>query len=49
MVTSNNLEIMIEHTLISNILNRICEMTIKRLEYMRDPILLDPFKNLLRI
>ncbi len=40
---------MIEYTLISNILDRICEMTIKPLEYPRDPTLLDPIKNLLEI
>jgi hypothetical protein len=49
MVTSNTLETMIEYTLISSILNRICEMTTKSLEYPRDPTLLDPFKNLLEI
>jgi len=35
-VTPNTLEFMIEYTLISSILNRICEMTIKALEYPRD-------------
>jgi hypothetical protein len=48
-VTPNALEIMIEYTLISSILNRICEMTTKLLEYLRDPTLLDPLKNLLEI
>jgi hypothetical protein len=33
MVTPNTLEIMIEYTLISSILNRICEMIKKPLEY----------------
>ncbi len=40
---------MIEYTLITSILNRICEMTTKSLEYPRDPTLLDPLKNLLKI
>ncbi len=40
---------MIEYILISSILNRIGEMTTKPLEYPRDPTLLDPFKNLLKI
>jgi hypothetical protein len=35
-VTPNTLESMIEYTLISNILNKICEMTIKPLEYPRN-------------
>jgi hypothetical protein len=37
MVTPNTLETMIEYTLISNILDRICKMTTKPLEYPRDP------------
>ncbi len=49
MVTPNILETMIEYTLISSILNRICKMTTKPLEYPRDPTLLKPFKNLLEI
>jgi hypothetical protein len=44
MVTSNTLETMIEYTLISSILDRICEMIKTSLEYPRDPTLLDPFK-----
>jgi hypothetical protein len=40
---------MIEYTLISSKLNRICEMTTKPLEYPRDPTLLYPLKNLLEI
>ncbi len=40
---------MIVYTLISSILDRICEMTTKPLEYPRDPTLLDPLKNLLEI
>jgi SUMO ligase MMS21 Smc5/6 complex component len=42
MVTPNTLETMIEYTLISSILNKICKMTIKPLEYPRNPTLLDP-------
>jgi hypothetical protein len=49
MVTPNILESMIEYTLILNILDRICEMTTKPLEYLRNPALLDPLKNLLEI
>jgi hypothetical protein len=48
-VTPNTLETMIKYTLISSILNKICEITTKPLEYPRDPTLLDPLKNLLRI
>jgi hypothetical protein len=40
---------MIEYTLISSILDRICEMTTKPLKYPRDPTWLDPLKNLLKI
>ncbi len=47
MVTPNTLETMIEYTLLSNILDRICEMTTKPSEYPRDPTLLEPLKNLL--
>ncbi len=49
MVTPNILESMIEYTLILSILDRICEMTTKPLEYPRDPTLVDPLKNLLKI
>jgi hypothetical protein len=49
MVTLNILETMIEYTLISNMLNRICEMTTKLLEYPKDSTLLEPLKNLLEI
>jgi hypothetical protein len=42
MVTPNTLETMIEYKLISSILNRICKMTTKPLEYPRNPTLLDP-------
>ncbi len=49
MVTPNTLETMIEYTLILNILNRICKMTTKPLEYPRDPTLLEPLKNSLEI
>jgi hypothetical protein len=48
MVTPNTLEIMIEYTLISNILNRICKMIKTALEYPKDPTLLDPLKHLLK-
>jgi hypothetical protein len=34
--TPNTLESMIEYTLISNILDRICEMIIKPWEYPKD-------------
>jgi hypothetical protein len=49
MVTPNTLETMIEYTLICNILNRVCEMTTKPLEYLRDLNLLEPLNNLLKI
>jgi hypothetical protein len=41
MVTPNTLETTIEYTLISSILDRICEMIKTPLEYLRDPPLLD--------
>jgi hypothetical protein len=41
-ITPNTLETMIEYMLISNILDRICEMTKKPLEYPRDDTKLDP-------
>jgi hypothetical protein len=47
MVTLNILETMIEYTLILNMLNRICKMTTKPLEYPKDSTLLEPLKNLL--
>jgi hypothetical protein len=43
------LNTIIEYTLISSILDKICEMIIKPLEYLKDPTLLDPLKNLLEI
>ncbi len=43
-VTPNTLETMIKYTLISSILNRICEMIKTPLEYPRNPTLLDPLK-----
>jgi hypothetical protein len=49
MVTPNTFETMIEYILISNILNKICEMIKTPLEYPRDPTLLDPLKLLLKI
>jgi len=41
MVTSNTLETMIEYTLISSILDRICEMIRTPFQYLRIPTLLD--------
>jgi hypothetical protein len=35
-VTPNTLESMIQYTLISSILDKICEMTKKPLEYQKD-------------
>jgi hypothetical protein len=49
MVTPNTLKAMIEYKLISNMLNRICEMIIKPLEYIRDPTRLNPLRNLLEV
>jgi hypothetical protein len=49
MVTPNTLNTIIEYTLISSILDKICEMTTKPLEYPKDPTLLNPRKNLLEI
>jgi hypothetical protein len=40
---------MIEYTLISSIINRICKIIKTPLEYPKDPTLLDPFKQLLEI
>jgi hypothetical protein len=40
---------MIEYTLNSNILDKICKMTTKPLEYPRDPTWVNPVKNLLEI
>ncbi len=40
---------MIEYTLISSILERICEMTKKPLEYPRDNTRLDLLRHLLKI
>jgi hypothetical protein len=48
-VTPNTFESMIEYMLISSILEKICEMTKKLLEYPRDNTKLDPFKHLLKI
>jgi hypothetical protein len=42
MVTPNTLETMIEYSFISSILDKICELTKKPLEYTRDPIWLNP-------
>jgi hypothetical protein len=49
MVTPNILKTMIEYILISSILNKICKMTIRLLEYLKVSTLLDPLKNLLEI
>jgi hypothetical protein len=43
-VTPNTLETLIEYTLISSILDKICEMIKTPLEYPRDPTLLSMFK-----
>jgi hypothetical protein len=43
--TPNTLESMIEYTLISNILDRICEMIIKPWEYSKDDTRLIPLKS----
>jgi len=48
-VTPNTLESMIEYMLISNILNRFCEMTKKPLEYPKDDTKLNPLWHLLKI
>jgi lipopolysaccharide biosynthesis regulator YciM len=48
-VTPNTLKSMIEYTLMSSILDRICEMTKKLLEYPRDDTKLNPFRHLLEI
>jgi hypothetical protein len=48
-VKPNTLKSMIEYTLIISILERICEMTKKPLEYPRDNTRLDPFVHLLKI
>jgi hypothetical protein len=49
MVTPNTLETMNKYTLISSILDRICKMTTKPLEFPRDPTLLESLSNLLKI
>jgi len=41
-ITPNTLESMIEYTLISIILDKICEITKKMLEYPKDDTRLDP-------
>jgi hypothetical protein len=48
-VAPNTLESMIEYTLISSILKRICEMTKQPLEYPRKNTRLDPLKHLFEI
>jgi hypothetical protein len=47
--TPNTLESMIEYTLISRILDRICEMTTKPWEYPKDDTWLVPLQHLLEI
>jgi len=47
--TPNTLESMIKYTLISSILDRICEMTTKPWEYLRDDIQLLPLQHLLEM
>jgi hypothetical protein len=42
MVTPNTLETMIEYIFISNILDKICELTKKPSKYSRDPTELNP-------
>ncbi len=48
-VTPNTLESMIEYMLISSILERICKMTKKPLEYPRDNTKVEPLKHLFEI
>ncbi len=40
---------MIEYTLISSILDKICEMTKKKLEYPRNDTILDPLWHFFKI
>jgi len=47
--TLNILESMIEYTLISNILDRICEVITKPWEYPKDDTQLIPLQHLLKI
>jgi hypothetical protein len=47
-LTPNTLESMIEYALISSILNIICDMTKKSLEYPRDDTRLIPLQHLLK-
>jgi hypothetical protein len=48
-VAPNTLETMIEYTLISNILDKICEMPKKLLEYPKYDTKLDPLQHLFKI
>jgi hypothetical protein len=48
-ITFNTLELLIEYTLISTILDRIYGMTKKPLEYLINDIRLDPLWHLLKI
>jgi hypothetical protein len=47
--TPNTLELMIKHTLISSILDKICEMTTKPWECPRNDTWLLPLRHLLEI
>jgi hypothetical protein len=47
--TPNTLESMIKYTLISSLLDRICEMTTKLWECERNDTWLFPFQHLLKI
>jgi hypothetical protein len=49
MLTPNTWESMIEYTLISSILDRICEKTTKSWEYLRNDTQLLPLQHLLEI
>jgi hypothetical protein len=48
-VTPNTLESMIEYTLNSSILDKICEMTKTPLEYPKDDTRLDPLQHFFKI
>jgi hypothetical protein len=47
--TPNTLESMIEYTIFSSILNKICEMTTKPWEYLKNDTRLLPLQHLLEI
>jgi hypothetical protein len=48
-VTLNTLELMTKYTLILSILDKICEMTKKPLEYPRNDTQLNPLRHLFEI